>query len=171
MQTTEIAYPDTMTPGRRARGRGFAVILHESDFLDAALFRSALRRLSYRAYLVDVWRRMALVRRAGIRVLIGPFLIDQHVSFADRIGLAPFGTLALRRFDDFVTRTCPHTRAWLGEPPQVVLSDLRADVAAISGPARARTKPPVPPDLRREVRRPGPAPPARWHSPQGSHPR
>lgn len=136
MQTGRFTQPGAFAPDRKAPARGFAVILHESDFLDVR-FRSALHRLDYHAYLIGLWQRMALARRAGMRVLIGPFLIDQHISFADRLDLAPFGTLALRKFDDFVTRTCPHTRDWRGEPPDFALPDLRAAVTAATASGRA----------------------------------
>lgn len=121
--------------GTKTSARGFAVIVNECDFLDLILLHRALRRLDYRAYLADLWRRMAVARQLGRRVLIGPFLIDQHVSFADRIGAPPFGTLALRAFDDFVVQTSAHTREWRGEPMDRVISRLRAaeDLTGTSG--------------------------------------
>jgi hypothetical protein len=137
MLTRGFIQPGAWTSRGTATARGFAVFLCESDFRDAMVFRSALCRTDYRAYLVDVWRRMALARRAGMRVLIGPFLIDQHVSFADRLGLAPFGTLALRRFDDFVAETCPQTRVWRGEPLGPFMSNLHGVVQAAAAPGRA----------------------------------
>ena len=114
----------TQSDTRRST-RGFAVILNESDFRELELFHSAVQRLDYLTYLARLWRRILLVGQAGHRVLVAPFLIDQHISYADRIGAPPFSALALRAFDTFVTQTCPNTREWLGEPIDSVIANLR----------------------------------------------
>lgn len=106
--------------------RGFAVILHEHDFRELICLHRAIRRLDYTAYLNILWRRMVLAKQAGQRVLVGPFLIDQHVSYADRIGALPFSPFAMRAFDAFVAQTSPHTREWRGESIDRVMANLRA---------------------------------------------
>lgn len=121
MQLGTTARSDTRKPVR-----GFAVLLHETDFRELILFCQSMQRLDYRAYLALLWRRMTLIRQAGLRVLGSPFLIDQHISYADRIGTPPFSPLALRAFDSFVTRTCPEAREWRGEPIEHFISALRA---------------------------------------------
>jgi len=117
-------------PTDRKSVRGFAVILHECDFRELILLQRTAGLLDYKGYLETLWRRMTLLRQAGLRVLVGPFLIDQHISFADRIGAAPFSPLAMRAFDAFVTRTCPHTREWCGEPMSRFVVDLRTAASA-----------------------------------------
>src|SRR5947209_11514255 len=121
MQLDTLARSDA-----RKSVRGFAVVLHEADFHELIFFCRSLQRLDYLAYLAIAWRRMTLVRQAGWQVLVSPFLIDQHISYADRIGVPPFSPLALRAFDSFITQTCPHAREWRGEPIERFISDLRA---------------------------------------------
>ena len=106
--------------------RGFAIILHEHDFRELIFLQRAMRHLDYIEYLSILWRRMALVRQAGQRVLVSPFLIDQHISYADGIGALPFSPFAMRAFDAFVTRTSPQTREWRGEPAAHFIANLRA---------------------------------------------
>lgn len=130
----------TQSDTRRST-RGFAVILNESDFRELELFHSAVQRLDYLTYLARLWRRILLVGQAGHRVLVAPFLIDQHISYADRIGAPPFSALALRAFDTFVTQTCPNTREWLGEPIDSVIANLRvADGMTAVSRAPGRTR-------------------------------
>ena len=106
--------------------RGFAVVVHEHDFRELTLSHRVARHLDYAAYLDALWRRMALARQAGLRVLVGPFLIDQHISYADGIGALPFSTRALRAFDAFVAQTSPHAREWRGEAIDRFMANLRA---------------------------------------------
>lgn len=124
--------------GARKYARGFAVVLHEADFRELIFFYRAVQHLDYAAYLAILWQRIALVRQAGSRVLVGPFRIDQHISYADRIGAPPFSPLALRAFDSFVTQTCPETREWRGEPMDRFISGLRA----VEGTAAVGRAPP-----------------------------
>lgn len=145
--------PDmTAHAGTRKSARGFAVVLHEADFRELIFLCRALRGLDYLAYLAGLWRRMTLLRQEGLRVLAGPFLIDQHISYADRIGAPPFSPVALRAFDSFVTRTCPHTREWRGEPIDRFISNLRA-AEGTTAPSRAPPLPHVAASVRALVRR------------------
>jgi hypothetical protein len=127
--------------------RGFAVLLHEHDFRELVSLHRAMRRLDYTAYLDVLWRRMALARQAGRRVLVGPFLIDQHISYADRIGALPFSPFAMRAFDGFVAQTSAHTREWRGEPIDRVMAGLRAAESMIAigraPPSSDRSRAPV----------------------------
>lgn len=132
-------------PQARLSARGFAVLLREADFLEAIQFCSATLQLNYRAYLDVLWRRIVLAAQSGHRVLVGPFLIDQHISYADRLGTPAFGAQALRAFDNYVIRTCPDTREWRGEPMDALVALLRsADSATTIGRA--------PPDHGRRAR-------------------
>jgi hypothetical protein len=131
--------PDTLTRSNaRYSARGLAVILHEVDFREFISYCRALPDLGYAAYLASFQRRMALIRETGLRVLVGPFLIDQHISYADRIGAPPFSALALRAFGSFVTQTSPHTREWRGEPVDRFIASLRA----AEGPTNLSRAPP-----------------------------
>ncbi len=133
--------PDTIAhSGTRKSARGFAVVLHEADFRELIFLCRAMQSLDYLAYLASLWRRMSLLRQEGLRVLVGPFLIDQHISYSDRVGAPPFSPVALRAFDCFVTQTCPHTREWRGEPIDRFISNLRA----AEGTDAASRAPPLP---------------------------
>ena len=137
----ETMQPDTIArSGTRKSARGFAVVLHEADFRELIFLCRAMQSLDYLAYLAGLWRRMSLLRQEGLRVLVGPFLIDQHISYADRVGAPPFSPVALRAFDCFVTQTCPHTREWRGEPIDRFISNLRA----AEGTDAASRAPPLP---------------------------
>ena len=140
--------------GRETAARGFAVVLSELDFLDSILFRGAIHHLDYRAYLASLWQRMALARQAGMRVVVAPFLLDQHISYADRISAQPFSPVALRAFDDFAARTCPYAREWRGEAIDLVISKLRTAEDAVADFGRA--PPPIYANGSVTVRRPGP---------------
>jgi hypothetical protein len=117
--------------------RGFAVILHEAEYLDLITRHTALIQGDYGTYLADLHRRMSAAHRSGKRVLIGPFLTDQYESYAEAIGESPCSDQALRAYDDFVARIGAHTRVWNGEPIGHVVADLReatdtsADQAAL----------------------------------------
>lgn len=109
-----------------ANRRGFAIVLDESEYLELIPRQGELAEPEYGAYLAAIRRRMSAARRGGARVLVGPFRADQHVSYAERIGAPPFGTIALRAFDDYVVRTYPDARQWRGGPIGRVVADLRA---------------------------------------------
>jgi hypothetical protein len=113
------------SPEHTAQIRGFAVILHESEYLDLIARHTALDRGDYEAYLAGIHRRMASARRTGKQVLVGPFLTDQYESYADAIGEPPCSFETLRSYDDFVARIGPHTITWAGEPISSVLAHLR----------------------------------------------
>jgi hypothetical protein len=121
MRQTE--YPP---PEHSVRVRGFAVILHEAEYLDLVARHSGLDRGDYEAYLAGMHRRMAAAREAGRRVLIGPFLTDQYESYAEAIGEPPCSGQALRAYNDFVARIGPHTAVWAGESMNRVVARLRA---------------------------------------------
>lgn len=116
------SYPQT---DHALRIRGFAVILHESDYLDLIARHTALNQGDYSTYLADLYCRMVAARQADKHVLIGPFLTDQYESYAEAIGEPATSTRALRAYDGFVARVGPHTRAWTGEPISQVVTDLR----------------------------------------------
>jgi hypothetical protein len=120
MRTTE--YPPL---DQGVQTRGFAVILHESEYLDLIDRHTALDRGDYGTYLAEIHRRMASARRTGKQVLIGPFLTDQYESYAEAIGEPPCSLEALRNYDDFVARIGPHTTWWSGEPISHVVAQLR----------------------------------------------
>ncbi|MBS2964262.1 hypothetical protein KGA66_14475 [Actinocrinis puniceicyclus] len=120
-----------------ANRRGFAIVLDESEYLELIPRQGELTEPEYGAYLAAIQRRMSAARRGGARVLVGPFRADQHVSYAERIGAQPFGTIALRAFDDYVVRTYPGARQWGGEPIGRVVADLRAAERAEMRPIRA----------------------------------
>jgi hypothetical protein len=113
-------------PEHAVQIRGFAVILHESEYLDLIARHTALDRGDYEAYLAGIHRRMASARRTGKQVLIGPFLTDQYESYAEAIGEPPASSETLRSYDDFVARIGPHTATWVGEPISRVIAQLRA---------------------------------------------
>ncbi len=106
--------------------RGFAVILHASEYLDLITRHAALHLGDYGTYLADLYSRMRAARHTGKRVLVGPFLTDQYESYAEAIGEAAESRHALRAYDDFVARASPHTREWNGEPISHVVVSLRA---------------------------------------------
>ena len=117
--------------------RGFAVILHESDYLDLIARHTALDQSDYSTYLADLYCRMVAARQANKQVLIGPFLTDQSESYAEAIGEPAASARALRAYDDFVARVGPHTQIWAGEPISQVVThlreatDIRADQARL----------------------------------------
>lgn len=104
---------------------GFAVILHEAEYLDLITRHTALSQGDYGTYLADLHHRMSAARHAGKRVLVGPFLTDQYESYAEAIGESACNAQALRAYDDFVARTGLHTRTWNGEPIGHVVAALR----------------------------------------------
>lgn len=114
------------TAGHGVRIRGFAVILHESEYLDLIARHSALDRGTYEAYLSGLQQRIGAARRTGKHVLVGPFLTDQYESYAEAIGEPPCSSQALHAYNDFVARIGPHTTAWSGEPIDSVVTALRA---------------------------------------------
>jgi hypothetical protein len=120
MRSTE--YPPT---DHAVLVRGFAVILHASEYLDLITRHATLNQGDYGTYLVDLHGRMTAARRAGKQVLVGPFLTDQYESYAEAIGEPADSIHALRAYDDFVARVGPHTRPWTGEPISRVVTDLR----------------------------------------------
>jgi hypothetical protein len=107
------------------RVRGFAVILHESDYLDLIARHRALNQGDYATYLADLYCRMSAARQADKQVLIGPFLTDQYESYCEAIGVPVASAQALRAYDDFVARVGPYTQPWAGEPISRVVADLR----------------------------------------------
>jgi hypothetical protein len=119
-------------PDHGVQARGFAVILHESEYLDLIARHPALDRGDYADYLAGVHRRMLSAQRTGRQVLIGPFLTDQYESYAEAICEPPCSTETLRSYDDFVARIGPYTTAWSGEPIGRVLARLReaTDISA-----------------------------------------
>lgn len=110
--------------------RGFAVILHESDYLDLIARHTALSQGEYSAYLADLYCRMSAAHQAGKQILIGPFLADQYESYAEAIGEPAASARALRAYDDFVARAGPHTQVWTGEPISHVVTDLLKETDA-----------------------------------------
>jgi hypothetical protein len=112
-------------PDHAVRVRGFAVILHESDYLDLIARHSALNQGDYSTYLADLYCRMRSAKQAGKQVLVGPFLTDQYESYAEAIGEQAATAQALRAYDDFVARVGPYTQPWTGEPINRVVAKLR----------------------------------------------
>lgn len=111
---------------RGAQRRGFAIVLDETEYVGLIPRQGVLHHPCHTTYLAEVHRKMRTARRAGARVVIAPFRADQHISYSERIGAPPFGTIALRAFDDYIARTCPLAREWRGEPIELVIADLRA---------------------------------------------
>lgn len=115
-------YPPT---DHAVRVCGFAVILHESDYLDLIARHNVLNQGEYSSYLADLYCRMNAARQADKQVLIGPFLTDQYESYAEAIGEPAASTRALRSYDDFVARVGPYTQTWNGESISSVVAVLR----------------------------------------------
>lgn len=108
------------------RVRGFAVIVHQCDYLDLVSRHPDLNRGDYGTYLADLQSRMAAAHQIGRQVLVGPFLPDQYESYAEAIGEPAGLPQTVRSYDDFVARIGPHTRLWEGEPIGRVVAQLRA---------------------------------------------
>jgi hypothetical protein len=107
------------------------LIIRESEYIEIAIrhrvlvFGNAGCEAGYEEYLADTHRRITAARRAGRRVMVGPFLADQYESYADALGLAPGTAKALRAYDEMVGRIGPDSRPWLGEAIDSVTASLR----------------------------------------------
>lgn len=106
--------------------RGFAILVHQSDYLDLITRHPELHQGNYGTYLADIHDQMKAARQIGHQVLVGPFLPDQYESYAEAIGEPAGLRHTVRSYDDFVARLGPHTRLWEGEPMGRLVALLRA---------------------------------------------